>query len=232
VLELPGLARDVRDSSLLYAHLIAKNALRGYDSFVVLGPVGTPPAYIHSRVKIASIDDLKGKKIRAANATDALAYKQLDGVPVLVSITESAEAIGRGTIDAVSTHFGTLFDFGIDRVTTNHYLLRIGFSPLALMMNRNKFQQLSSKAQSVLLKYSGDWFADSYAKGYQAYIDKLAAQLKADPKHHLIEPTAADEEKAQKLFQPLYDEWANKDPHNAELLTQVRAELDRIHAGK
>jgi TRAP-type C4-dicarboxylate transport system substrate-binding protein len=232
VMELPGLARDVNDSTLLFTRLMAKNELRGYENFYVIGAIGTPPSYIHSRVKIATVDDIKGKKVRTANATEALAFKALDGVPVLIPITEAAEGIGRGTIDAVSTHLGTLFDFGIDRVTTSHYLLRIGYSPLAIMMNRKKFEALSPEAQAVIRKYSGEWFAETYAKGYQAYVDKLLAQLQADPKHHVIEPTPADVEKAQALFQPVYDEWAKKDPHNPELLKDARAELDRIHAGK
>jgi TRAP-type transport system periplasmic protein len=232
VLELPGLARDVHDSTLLFTRIMAKNLLRGYENFYVIGAIGTPPSYIHSRVQIATIDDIKGKKVRTANATEAQAFKQMGGVPVLIPIPEVAEGIGRGTIDAVSTHLGTLFDFGIDRVTTSHYLLRIGYSPLTVMMNRKKFESLSKPAQDIIAKYGGEWFAETYAKGYQAYVDKLLAQLKADPKHHLIEPTAADEAKAQALFQPVYDEWAAKDPRNPELLRQVQAELVTIHDGK
>ena len=232
ILEMPGLARDVHDSSLLFTRLIAKNALRGYENFYVIGAIGTPPSYVHSRVKIDSVDDIKSKKIRIANATEGMAFKQLGAVPVLIPITEVAEGIGRGTIDAVSTHLGTLFDFGIDRVTTYHYLLRIGNSPLAILMNRKKYDALSKDAQGIINKYSGEWFAETYSKGYQAYVDKLLAQLQADPKHHVIEPSKADVDKAQALFQPVYDEWAKKDPHNPELLTLVRAELDGIHAGK
>ncbi len=231
VLELPGLARDVHDSTLLYTRLMAKNALRGYEKFYVIGALGTPPSYIHSRIKIASVDDIKSKKVRIANATEASAFKDLGGVPVLIPINEVAEGIGRGTIDAVSTHIGTLFDFGIDRVTAYHYLLRIGNSPLAVVMNKEKFDSLSKPAQDVIRKYSGEWFAETYAKGYQAYVDKLLAQLRADPKHHVIEPDKADVEKAQALFKPTYDAWEAKDPRNPELLKTVQAELERIHAG-
>jgi len=231
VLELPGLARDVHDTSLLFTRMIAKNALRGYEPFYVIGAIGTPPSYIHSRNKIASVDDIKGKKMRIANATEAAAFKGMGGVPVLIPINEVAEGIGRGTIDAVSTHLGTLFDFGIDRVTSYHYLLRIGFSPLAIVMNKQKFDALPKPAQDVIRKYSGEWFAETYAKGYQAYVDKLLAQLQADPKHHVIEPEKADVEKAQALFKPTYDEWQAKDPRNPALLKTVQAELEHIHAG-
>lgn len=232
VLELPGLARDVRDSTLLTTRIMSKNLLRGYEQFHVIGAIGTPPSYVHSRVKIDSIEDLKGKKLRTANATEAAAFKALGSVPVLIPITEVAEGIGRGTIDAVSTHLGTLFDFGIDRVTSYHYLLPIGYSPLMILMNKQKYDALTPQAQAVIDKYSGEWFADAYAKGYQAYVDKLRAQLQGDAKHHLVEPKKEDLDKAKAMFQPVYDDYVAKDPQrNGELLKAVRAELDRIHAG-
>ena len=232
VLELPGLARDVRDSTLLTTRIMAKHLLRGYDQFHVIGAIGTPPSYVHARVKIDSIEDLKGKKLRTANATEAAAFKALGSVPVLIPITEVAEGIGRGTIDAVSTHLGTLFDFGIDRVTSYHYLLPIGFSPLMVLMNKQKYDALTPQAQAVIDKYAGEWFGETYAKGYQAYVDKLRAQLQGDAKHHLIEPKKEDADKAKAMFQPVYDDYVAKDPQrNGELLKAVRAELDRIHAG-
>lgn len=60
VVELPGLFDDAREATLTYNQLLALNALRGYEDFVVLGAYVTEPETIHGRLPLDSIDDLKG----------------------------------------------------------------------------------------------------------------------------------------------------------------------------
>ena len=67
VIELPGLFRDMREATLVYTQLIARNALIGYSDFFVIGAYVTDLETIHGRVAIRAIDDLKGKKIRINN---------------------------------------------------------------------------------------------------------------------------------------------------------------------
>ena len=50
VVELPGLFNGTRDATLVYTRLIALNALKGYDDFVVVGAYVTEPETIHGRL--------------------------------------------------------------------------------------------------------------------------------------------------------------------------------------
>ena len=43
VIELPGLFRDQREASLVFTRLIAANALRGYEDFVVINAFTAEP---------------------------------------------------------------------------------------------------------------------------------------------------------------------------------------------
>ena len=52
LLELPGLFHDVREGTLVYTRLIADNALRGYQDYVVIGAYTSAPSVIHSRKPI------------------------------------------------------------------------------------------------------------------------------------------------------------------------------------
>ena len=67
VLELPGLFRNEREASLVFARLTAVEALEGYRKFFVVGAFLPSGETIHSRKPIASLADLKGQKIRADN---------------------------------------------------------------------------------------------------------------------------------------------------------------------
>jgi TRAP-type C4-dicarboxylate transport system substrate-binding protein len=46
------------------AHLIAANALKGYEDFTTIAVYVAEPQSIHTRRPVASLDDLKGMKIR------------------------------------------------------------------------------------------------------------------------------------------------------------------------
>src|SRR5208282_6198887 len=102
VMDLPGLFRNMKEATLVYTRVINRNAMRGFENFYVIGAMGTPPFDIWSRAKVTSLADLKGKKIRVTNATQAMTMKQLGAVQILMPITEVAEAIGRGTIDGTT----------------------------------------------------------------------------------------------------------------------------------
>ena len=77
VIELPGLFRDQREASLAYTRMIAANALRGYEDFIVITAFTVEPHSIHTRRPIASLDDLKGLKIRVNNPTEATTFEKL-----------------------------------------------------------------------------------------------------------------------------------------------------------
>jgi TRAP-type C4-dicarboxylate transport system substrate-binding protein len=61
VLELPGLLSDMREATLVYAQLLAVDALKGYGGFFVIGAFVTKAESIHSRVPINSIRTLPEK---------------------------------------------------------------------------------------------------------------------------------------------------------------------------
>ncbi len=228
VAELPGMFRDLREATLAWTRLMATEDLRGFKDYVVLGALGTAPFSIHTRTAIKGLSDLRGLKIRTTNATEGAALRALGAVPVLMPVNEVPEAVGRGTIDGTTVHPVPMFDFGLNRVTRYDYFVRLGISPLVVLMNRQKFDSLPKDAQAVLMKHSGEAMAALYIKGYGGYSDELTAKLKADTQRHVIFPTPQEEAAAQAAFKPWIDEWQAKDPRNAELykkLTDIIAQI-------
>jgi TRAP-type C4-dicarboxylate transport system substrate-binding protein len=230
VVELPGLFHDTREATLVYTRLIARNALRGYDDFFVLGAYVTEPETIHSRLPITSISDLKGKRIRVNNPSEAAALEKLGATPVPMQITKISGAIGSGEIDGAAVPTTPLSDYGIMRVATNHYFLGINGAPLALLMNRKKLEALPKPAQDIIRKYSGEWTAARFIETYDRSDSQILEKLKSDKKRNLVYPSSSDLETAHAAFKAVIAEWAAKSPHDSELLKLTEMEVAKLRA--
>jgi TRAP-type C4-dicarboxylate transport system substrate-binding protein len=230
VMELPGLYRDSREASQVFNHLIDANALQGYDDYIVIGALVSGPENIHSRKPINSVDDLKGLVVRANNKIESEVLEKLGAVPVLLAINKTTEAISRGNIDAATFPPSMLFEFGIGRVTINHFMLPLGGAPTALVMNRKKFESLPERAQQIIRRYSGNWLSDRSAEGLGALDFSVVRDLTADQRRHVVKPSDRDIEVSQAAFDAVIKEWIASSPRNKELLMKVRTELLQLRS--
>jgi len=232
VFELPGLFRDLQEATNVFTRLVLAGKVRGYDDFHPIGLFGTAPYSLHARNPITSISDIKGKKIRSSGAIEGETLKALGAVPVGMPVTEVPEAISRGTVDGTTSHPSPLFDFGIARVTNSHFFTRLGIVPLAILMNKKKFDSLPPAGQQAIRKYSGEWTAVRFNKGIGDYNDSLVKQLQADPKRKVVFPSQSELDAMQPAFKTVIDSWASKAPRNKELLGLVQAEIANVRSGR
>ncbi|HEV2573713.1 TRAP transporter substrate-binding protein [Methylocella sp. CPCC 101449] len=232
VFELPGLFRDLKESTVVMNRLINSGQIKGYEQFFPIGVFGTAPYSIHTREPIRTLADLKGKKIRAAGAIESETIKALGAVPIGMTTVEIPEAISRRTIDGTTSHPSPLFDFGIARVTNAHYFIRLGVVPLAILLNRAKFDSLPKSAQDAIRKHSGDWTAQRFNDGITAYNDLLMKRLADDPKRTVVIPPQSELDQAQPIYNTVIDAWVAKQPRNKELLDLVRKETAAYRAGQ
>jgi TRAP-type C4-dicarboxylate transport system substrate-binding protein len=228
VIELPGLFRNTREGTEVYRRLIAENALKGYEDFVVIGAYVTEPATIHSRTAINSIEDLKGKRLRVNNPGEAVTLEKLGALPVQMEITRIASAISSGTIDGVAVSRTPLNDYGIKRVVTNHYFLSTSGSPLALVMSRKRFEALPQPAKDIIRKYSGEWAAARFIESYVRSDELTLEQLKLDPKRNLVFPSSSDLNLAQSVFRSVIADRLERNPRLQELLQKAETELTKL----
>ena len=228
VLELPGIFRNIDEASTVHSSLVAQNKLRGYDKYFVIGAWGNPPYTIYSHKPIRSLRDLDGMKIAVSSATNAAVISRFGAVPVPMPVTQVAEAIGRGNVDGVLIFISPMIDYGIVRVTSNLYQLHFGTNAIALVMNRAKFDSLPPKAKKIIRKYSGKWILDKYIENSKRFISEREDSLKADPNWKLVAPSAADQKKANEIFQAYDASWFAKDPKNKELFQMVEDETKKL----
>jgi TRAP-type C4-dicarboxylate transport system substrate-binding protein len=227
-IEMPGLFRDAREASLVYTRLIAGHALPGYDDFFVIGAYGTAPEIINSRKNLTALADLKGQKIRVNNLMEAAGLAKLGALPVVLAFNGTSSAISGGLIDGATAPPAQLFDVGIGRLTTFHYLLPTSTAPLALVMNRKVFDGLPENGKALIRKYSGEWAANHFSEVYAKFNEQGLEQLKTDSRRSVVVPSAVDLKTANDDFKSVNDGWAAEDQQNLVLASLVQAELGRL----
>ncbi len=232
VFELPNLFADMPEATRVFTSLVKSGKIKGYEDFVPIAMVTTAPYSIHTNFPIASLNDLDGKKIRSTGAIEGEVLKAFGAAPIGMPVTEVPEAVGRKTIDGTTAHPSALFDWGIVRVTSDHYFTRLGIVPLVVLMNRQKFESLPQAAQDAINKYAGDWMAETYIEGIGAYNASLMEKLESDPAHTVVIPSQADMDAVQPVFDKVIDGWASAAPRNKELLESVREEIAAVRAKK
>jgi TRAP-type C4-dicarboxylate transport system substrate-binding protein len=232
VLELPGVFNDLAEGTRVYTRLVQSGVLADYGNFIPIAMWSTPPFSLHSNFPINSVKDLKGKKVRGSGVIQIESLKSLAAVPVGMPPTEVPEALSRRTIDASTSQPAVLYDFGLDRVTSHHYFVKLGIVPLAVVMNRQKFDSLPQAGQDAIRKHSLDWINRLYLDSMLEYDSSLVKKLQSDPKRKVVFPDAADQRAAQVAFEPVIKAWVAKSPRNAELYKALTAEIDKDRAKK
>jgi TRAP-type C4-dicarboxylate transport system substrate-binding protein len=227
-IEMPGLFHDAREASLVYTRLIADHALPGYDEFYVIGAYGTAPETINSRKKLTSIADLKGQKVRVNNLMEAAGLAKLGALPAVLAFNETSPAISAGLIDGATVPVAQLFDVGIGRFTTFHYLLPTSTAPLALVMSRQAFDRLPENAKALIRKYSGEWAAIQFSNAYEKFSTQTLDKLKADSRRSVVVPSVADLKAADGDFKAIRDGWAAENEKNQKLMSLLQVELATV----
>jgi len=230
LIELPGLFRDMREATLVYTRLIAANALKGYEDFLVLGAYGSELESLHTRAPAKTLADFRGKAIRVNNPTAGLALAKLGMNPTVMEIHKISSAISDGAIAGAAVPLSMLFEFGIGRVATNHFFLLTSSAPFALLMSRSRFERLPPKAQGIIRKFSGEWTAERFIEIRAPIESDLMKQLKSDSRRRFILPSPADQTRAETAFAAVTKEVVAKRPHHRELLDRVRAEIAKVRA--
>ena len=232
VLELPGMFQNLAEGTRVYERLVANGVLRDYDEYIPIGTWSTPPFSLHANRPLNSVQDLKGKKVRGSGVIQIESLKSLGAVPVGMPPTEVPEAMSRRTIDASTSQPAVVFDFGLARVTSHHYFIRLGVVPLAVVMNKKKFESLPPAGQAAIKKYSMDWMNKIYIESMLDYDKALVKKLQDDPKRTVVFPSAADQTAADTAFAPVIKAWAAKTPRHAEVYKAAVAEIARDRARK
>src|SRR6201986_676371 len=193
------------------------------------------PSAFHSRTKkIVVPDDVKGMKVRPADATIANFVTQLGGTNVQSSAPEARDIIERGVADAVTFPWGSLVLFGIDKVTKYQMDAPLYVTTFVLVMNKDKFNQMSERQKKAIDDNCNTEAAGRVGELWGKFEDSGLDKVKAEAGQEVYTLTPEETALWKKASEPLIKTWGDSvkktgiDPDAA--FAELRASLAKYNA--
>jgi TRAP-type C4-dicarboxylate transport system substrate-binding protein len=167
------------------------------------------PGTFHStKKKIVVPSDIKGMKVRPANATIARFVTILGGTNVQASAPESRDVLEKGVAEAIAFPWGSIVLFGIDKVTKYHVDSAFYVTEQGWVINKSKYEALSAAQKKVIDDHCTPQWAEKIAQPWADFEAAGRDKIKAQPGQELDPLTPAQLAEWRKAAEPLHAEWA------------------------
>lgn len=182
---LPSAAiSDPKAASIAFEQTFQDGLLdKGLDEVKVLAVFVTMPTRIYGTKPILGRADLAGVKVRAADRNVTALAEGLGATPLAIPFAEVYQALSKNVVDATFTNGHSLViyrqsDFlrhGVENIS-------FGMTPVALIMNKDRYDRLPDQARAAIDKNSSLTFA-AFAGGVEAelqqeWLSRLVAEDK------------------------------------------------------
>ena len=193
------------------------------------------PGSFHSKNKKISVPgDIKGMKIRPADATIANFVTQLGGTNVQSSAPEVRDIIERGVADGVFFPAGSLVLFGVDKVTKYHIEAPMYVTTFVFVMNKDKYDQMSANQKKAIDDNCNTEMAGKVGAYWGQFEDAGIDKIKAQSGQEVYKLTPEQTALWKKASDPLFKTWADgvkKTGIDADAaMTELKASLTKYNA--
>lgn len=223
--ELPFLANNGKAAAAAITEWYSKYAPREMQGVKMCVYHPHHPGMVHSKDKLTSLSQLRGKNVRPANATMAQYVKQLGGSSVQVPAPETRDALAKGAADAITFPSGSLILFGVSDITKYHIDYPLYVSNQAIVINQGAYNKLTKEQQKVIDNHCTPEWAEKVSAPWADFEAAGDEKLRNDPEHTMVELTPEEIDKARQAALPLHKDWqksVQKTGHNPD---QVWSEL-------
>jgi len=233
--ELPFLMSDAKGGSEgLDAWYRKYAATEMKDVKCCLAFIHTPSSFHMRTKKIVVPEDVKGMKIRPADATIANFVTLLGGTNVQSSAPEVRDIIERGVADGVTFPAGSLVLFGVDKVTKYHMDAPLYVTTFVFVMNKDVYDQMSDRQKKALDDNCSTEAAGRVGEPWGRFEDAGIDKVRAEPDQDVYRLTPEQTALWKKAADPLFKTWADGvrkagvDPDAA--MTELKASLAKYNA--
>jgi TRAP-type C4-dicarboxylate transport system substrate-binding protein len=180
------------------------------------------PGGYHGRKKVVLPEDIKGMKIRPPQSTIGQMVTMLGGTNVQASAPEARDVLERGVADAIFFPWGSMFLFGLDKVTKYHMDVPLFSATFTYSMNKAKYDAMSAAQKKVIDDHcTTDWAVKLTSPWHDFEAGGRAKMLAASG--HEVYPLTPDQLRAWKaVVAPLKKQWA-------EAVAKVGGNPDEIY---
>jgi TRAP-type C4-dicarboxylate transport system substrate-binding protein len=182
---------------------------------------------------VPGIDALKGLRSSASTPLQMQSILALGAAPVSgFNFSNSAEAMARGVLDMDLIGFTPSVIFKQFEVANHALELPLGPSPVAIFMNKGKYDQLGPKAKEILDRNSGQVLVKMWVDAIGARESEVREQWKAAPNKQLTAMSDADMKRAEAAVASVIKDWANGQPNGEELVQAFRDEVSNVRQSR
>jgi TRAP-type transport system periplasmic protein len=193
------------------------------------------PATIHTtRKKVVLPADMRGMKVRPANATIARFVTLLGGTNVQASAPEARDVLEKGVAEAITFPWGSIVLFGIDKVTKYHVDSAFYVTEQTWVLNKAKYEALSAAQRKVIDDHCTSEWALKIATPWADFEAGGRDKIKAQSGHEVFSLTPEQLDEWRRAAVPLRAEWAENvrkagyDPN--AVLNDLKAELAKYNS--
>lgn len=224
VVEVPFVAESALQASLAIHQLFKKGMLRNYDIVVPLMVAAAQQYAVHSTFPIKVPQDLNGKKIRSTGKMQHYMAQAYGAAPIGMPVTQIAESMSRGLIEATTNEWNAVRTFKIDGVAKYHCMLPLGTVSFLLAMNKEKFDSLPAKAQKLFID-NQEATARLWGSEMDKSLNEYYQKIQKNPDHQVYKPTSAELDEWKKVLAPAVADWMKDDPKRESLLEAYKKEV-------
>jgi TRAP-type transport system periplasmic protein len=197
-----------------------------------------PPGFFHSRDKeIRSIADLRGMKVRGATRLSTRLLASLGATPVGMPVTQVADALSKGVVDAVILPWEVVPAFKVQELVKSHSefdpkLGSLYTSTFVVLMNKAKYASLPPAAKKAIDMNSGPDESARHAR-VMGQNDLIGKKLSQERGNKMLVFGAAETEAFRKASDLVDDEWikeANGKGLNGKMLVDTARALIQKHS--
>jgi TRAP-type C4-dicarboxylate transport system substrate-binding protein len=228
LLSLPFLVESAEEASVVTWRMVQTGLLTGLDKVQVITAFTNSNSAVNLNKKIASVDDLKGLKIRVAGPEESDTVVTLGAVPVGMGIGQVAESLNRGVIDGALAGWSALNTFKIVPLIKAHYYEPYGVRTFFIGMRKPAFDGLPEADRAIVMKHGGEALARQVGKA----TDDEDKELIEKVKNNIMSPSAAERPAREKLFQKFHDEWIAGQKDGRKKYDAVKKIIADVRAGR
>ncbi len=171
--------------------------------------IALEPGTWSGRKRIVLPEDVRGLKVRPANATIGNFVTLLGGTNVQASAPEAREVLERGVADEVTFTLGSLVLFGMDKVTKYHPDMPFYSVTMVWVMNKAKYEALSAAQRAVVDRHCNPEWAEKIGSPFADFEQAGRVKLAAMPGHEVYKLTPDQIAAWRKAAEPLKVKWAS-----------------------
>ena len=225
VIELPFLSASSEEGSRKITEIWQENfADKEFTDTKLLALHVHAPGALHTKVKVASLDDLKGQKIRTLGSGVEWA-EALGATAVVMPASKAHEALARGVADGILFPFDAIQSYRLEEILPYHLEVPNGLYTITFFFALNKefYNSLPDDLKAVIDANSGPDLAAEIGRHWDQAAEVTYTALSEDPGHEVSLASPEMMAELESRASTVFDAWK-------EIATEKGVDADGILA--